>query len=76
MTHQSFKDEVRAWISARAGFPVSDTTQIFTERAIRSVHVPELILLMERLRGEPIDIDELKPGDFKDIGTLTTRFAP
>jgi hypothetical protein len=74
--NQNFKDEVRAWISTKAGFPVADGTQIFTERALRSVHVPELILLMERLRGEPIDVEDLKPADFRDIDTLVVKFGP
>jgi hypothetical protein len=73
---QNFKTEIRAWISGKAGFPVTDTTPIFEQRALLSVHVPELILLMERLRGEPIDVEDLRPSDFRDIATLASRFAP
>jgi hypothetical protein len=70
-----FRAELRAWISGKAGVQVTDQTQIFTERALRSVHVPELLLLMERLRGEPIDVEELRPADFRDIDTLVARFG-
>lgn len=73
---QTFKDEIKGWIATKAGFPVSDTTPIFEQRALRSVHVPELILLMEALRGRPIDVEELRPADFRDVDTLTRRFAP
>jgi len=40
------------------------------------VHLPELLLLLERLRGEPIDVEDLRPGDFRDIDTLVLRFGP
>jgi hypothetical protein len=30
---------------------------------------------MERLRGTPIDVEDLRPTDFRDIDTLATRFG-
>jgi hypothetical protein len=74
-SESEFRRELRAWISAKAGTPVTDATQIFAERTLRSVHVPELLLLMERLRGAPIDVEELRPADFRDIDTLVARFG-
>jgi hypothetical protein len=71
-----FRAELRAWMSGKAGVPVTDQTPIFAERLLRSVHIPELLLLMERLRGKPIDVDELRPGDFRDIDMLAARFWP
>jgi hypothetical protein len=70
-----FRAELRAWVRAKAGIEVTDQTQIFSERKLRSVHVPELLLLMERLRGVPIDVENLTPGDFRDIDTLVARFG-
>lgn len=71
---EKFRAELRAWVRAKAGADVCDQTQIFSERTLRSVHVPELLLLLERLRGAPIDVEDLRPGDFKDIDTLVARF--
>ena len=70
-----FRAELRAWVCAKTGVQVTDHTQIFAERTLRSVHIPELLLLMERLRGTPIDVEELRPTDFRDIDTLVTRFG-
>lgn len=75
LSDMEFRAELRAWIRAKAGVEVKDQTQIFAERALRSVHVPELLLLMERLRGEPIDIENLAPADFRDIDSLVARFG-
>src|ERR1700727_2756669 len=54
---------------------LTDSTPLFEERRLRSLHLPELLLLLERLRGEPIDVDDLRPGDFRDIDTLVSRFC-
>lgn len=72
---EEFRAELRAWVEAKAGVPVTDRQQIFSERTLRSVHIPELLLLMERLRGAPIDVEQLRPGDFRDIDTLVDRFG-
>lgn len=70
-----FRAELRAWVTEKSGVQVTDHSQIFAERTLRSVHIPELLLLMERLRGAPIDVEELRPTDFRDIDTLATRFG-
>ena len=72
---QEFRAELRAWVTAKAGVPVTDQQQIFSERTLRSVHIPELLLLMERLRGAPIDVETLRADDFRDIDTLGARFG-
>src|ERR1700722_8530144 len=54
---------------------LTDSTPLFEERRLRSLHLPELLLLLERLRGEPIDVGEPRPGDFRDIDTLVSRFC-
>jgi len=44
--------ELRSFVQLRArNLPVTDRTPLFAHRALRSVHVPELLLLLERLRG-------------------------
>ncbi|HEY2237963.1 MAG TPA: hypothetical protein VGI21_04190 [Streptosporangiaceae bacterium] len=69
---------LRAWILAKnddldAG-ALSDQTPLLTTRYLRSVHLPELILLLERVRGTPIDVEYLGAGDFRDIDTIVTGF--
>jgi hypothetical protein len=76
LSDSEFRLRLRTWISAKAGTEVTDQTRIFADRALRSVHVPELLLLMERLRGEPIDMEQLQSADFRDIDTLASRFGP
>jgi hypothetical protein len=75
LSEPDFRAQLRAWVSEKSGVQVTDHTKIFAERTLRSVHIPELLLLMERLRGAPIDIEELRPADFRDIDTLVTRFG-
>jgi hypothetical protein len=75
LSEPEFRAELRAWVSEKSGAKVTDHTQIFAERKLRSVHIPELLLLMERLRGAPIDVEDLRPTDFRDIDTLVTRFG-
>ncbi|RMI29443.1 hypothetical protein [Nocardia stercoris] len=75
----AIRAELRAWVLSKApdlpADELSDTTPLFERRYIRSIHVPELLLLLERLRGASIDIDDLRPTDFRDIDTLVTRFG-
>jgi hypothetical protein len=71
-----FRTALRAWVRAKTGADgLTDLTPLFEGRRLRSVHVPELLLLLERLRGAPIDVEGLRPGDFRDIDTLVRRFA-
>ncbi|MGH3466112.1 MAG: hypothetical protein ACRDQF_00035 [Thermocrispum sp.] len=70
--------ELRAWVTAKArNLPASgpaDDLPLFEGRYLTSLHVPELILLLERLRGHAIDVERLDAGDFADIRTITDRF--
>ena len=77
LSEDEFRTQLRGWVNGKAktDVPVSDQTKIFAERVLRSVHVPELLLLMERLRGEPIDIEDLRPADLRDIDSLVARFG-
>jgi hypothetical protein len=68
--------ELRSFVQLRArNLPVTDRTPLFAQRALRSVHVPELLLLLERLRGAPIDIERLQPGDLHSIDVMVERFG-
>ncbi|GAB7142829.1 hypothetical protein [Mycobacterium riyadhense] len=73
------REALRRWVLAKATglepVELTDQTPLFEERHVRSVHLPELLLLLERLRGAPIDVEDLRPGDFRDIDTLLRRFG-
>ena len=78
-TETEMRAALREWVLRKAsGLDaglLTDRTALFEQRYLRSVHVPELLLLLEGLRGKPIDVDELEPGHFRDIDTLVKRFA-
>ncbi|UGY91467.1 acyl carrier protein [Streptomyces gobiensis] len=79
---QKIRDGLRSWVRKKATDhhgpavgEITDFTPLFEERHLRSVHLPELLLLLERLCGSPIDVAELGPGDFRDIDTMVRRFG-
>jgi hypothetical protein len=74
------RSELRSFILEKAREPrqpqdLTDQTLLLADGWLRSAHLPELVLLMERLRGAQIDVENLKPGDFRDIDTLVSRFG-
>jgi hypothetical protein len=75
----TLREGLRSWVRTKAhGLDparLTDSTALFEERYVRSVHLPELLLLLERLSGTPIDVESLRPGDFRDIDTIVRRFG-
>jgi hypothetical protein len=73
-------DALREWVASKArDLPptgLTDDLPLLEGRYLTSLHVPELILLLERLRGQAIDVEQLRPGDFRDIATIAARFLP
>ncbi|MEO3786718.1 hypothetical protein ABGB12_25615 [Actinocorallia sp. B10E7] len=73
------RSELHAWVLDKAKEPhpgeLTGSSPLFSEGWLRSVHLPDLLLYMERLRGAPIDVEDLRPGDFRDIDTLVLRFG-
>ena len=55
---------------------LDDGTPLFDDRILTSLQVPELLLLIESLRGRDVDVLDLSPGDFQDIDTIVARFFP
>ena len=70
--------EVRSWVLRKVpqltDDALTETTPLLEARLITSLHVPDLLLLLEGLRREPIDLSALKPGDLKDLKTIYSRF--
>jgi hypothetical protein len=69
---------LRNWVTGKArDLPpggLTDDLPLLAGRHLTSLHIPELLLLLERLRGSAIDVDRLQPGDFRDIATIAVRF--
>lgn len=69
---------LRSWVAQKArdvpAGGLTDDLPLLAGRHLTSLHIPELLLLLERLRGRPIDADRLQPGDFRDIQTIAARF--
>ena len=53
---------------------LTGTTPLLQARHIRSLQIPELILFLEKLRDRPVDVLQLRAGDFADIDTICGRF--
>jgi|SRR5215469_3261112 len=70
---------LRAWILTKNDEAdpreLSDQTPLLVAGWLRSIHLPELILMLERWRGEPVDVTDLGPGDFRDVETIVSRFV-
>jgi hypothetical protein len=71
---------LREWVTGKAkGLPpqgLTDDLPLLEGRYLTSLHIPELILLLERLRGSAIDVERLAAGDFRDVRTIAERFLP
>jgi hypothetical protein len=75
-TETEIRAALRAFVQRHSrGVPITDQTPLFSQRVLRSVHLPELILILERLRGEPIDVEHLRQGDFDSIDAIVNRFV-
>jgi hypothetical protein len=70
--------QLREWVAGKArDLPpggLTDDLPLLAGRHLTSLHIPELLLLLERLRGRAIEADRLQPGDFADIRTIAARF--
>jgi len=69
---------LRSWVARKAkDLPpegLTDDLPLLEGRYLTSLHIPELILLLEALRGEAIDVERLQAGDFRDLRTIAARF--
>ncbi len=73
----ALRQRLRAFVletSDKAGVEVRDDTPLFEDGLLRSIHVMDLILLVEELSGRSVDVEHLRPGAFKDIDTIVSGF--
>ena len=77
-SEKKFREAVRQWIVSKSGKihleELKDDTPIIEQRIISSLQIMDLILLIEKLSGKPIDVDTLKPGVFKNVDVIVANF--
>lgn len=70
---------LRDFVLATTDKPVAvlhDDTALFEGGLLKSIHVMDLILLIEELSGASVDVEHLKPGAFRDVDTIVKGFFP
>jgi acyl carrier protein len=74
----SFRAQLRDWVvrtSIRiARDELKDDTPLLEHRIITSLQVMDLILFIESLSGRPVDVEQLRPGLFRDVDTICRHF--
>ena len=68
---------LRNWIAKTCSadvLPWNDATGLFDQGLLKSVQLPELILLIEELRETPVSLDELQPGTFRTVDAIVATF--
>ena len=77
-TEEEIRRSLRDWIAKTNGKvrpeDLSDQTPIIEQRIISSLQVMDLIFFLEQLSGRSIEVDDLKPGVFRDIDTIYQSF--
>ena len=77
-SEEEIRRSLREWIAETSGKirpeDLDDQTPIIERRVISSLQVMDLIFFLEQLSGLPIEIDDLRPGVFRDIDTIYKNF--
>lgn len=75
---EEIRQSLRDWIAKKNGKirpeNLNDQTPIIEQRIISSLQVMDLIFYLEQLSGNPIEVDDLKPGVFRDIDSIYRNF--
>jgi hypothetical protein len=79
MTLEQARAELRAWVVATSSGKIRleelrDDTPILEQRIISSLHVAELIVFVESLRGGPVDLTRLDGKSLRDIDSVCATF--
>ena len=72
------RDALRHWIAESNGRTsveaLADDTPLFRNGILKSVQVSDLILYIEELAERAVDVEQIKPGVFRDIDTIYRNF--
>lgn len=78
-TEAEFRQALRQWILQKNGKikveDLADDTAIIEQRIVTSLQLMDLILNLEKLTGNPIDVEQLKPGVFRSIDSIYKNFC-
>lgn len=75
-TEDEIRLSLRTWLSERGSedLQLQDDLPLIENRIITSLQVMDLILYIERLSGRRVEIEDLKPGSFRDINSIYSSF--
>jgi acyl carrier protein len=77
-TESEVRQTLRDWIVKKNGRIAArdlvDDTPIIERRIISSLQLTDLILTLEKMSGNPIDAEMLRPGAFRDINAIYRNF--
>lgn len=72
------REALRRWIAETSGKTsmeqLTDDTPLFRSGILKSVQVSDLIFFIEELTERPVDVEQIKPGVFRDIDTIYRSF--
>lgn len=78
LSEAEIKHALGAWVKKVSRKPeaasVTDETPLIESRLITSLQIMELILEIERLKGQPFELRNLKPGVFNTINSIYATF--
>jgi acyl carrier protein len=77
-TEHHIRDALRQWIadtsSKTSVKDLADDTPLFRNGILKSVQVTDLILYIEELAERSVEVEQIKPGVFRDIDTIYRSF--
>jgi acyl carrier protein len=77
VSESEVRRQLRDWIVDRAKEKpesLSDDTPIMENGILSSLDVVELILFIERIRGDEVDTDALEPDSIRDVNAIYQTF--
>ena len=77
-TESDVREALRQWVASVSGNAcvedLTDDTPLFRHGMLKSVQISDLILYIEELARRAVDVEQIKPGVFRDIDTIYSNF--
>ncbi len=77
MSESEIRSQLRDWIVTRAKEKpdeMADDTPILERGILSSLDVVELILFIERIKGDEVDVDKIQPEAIRDVDSIYQAF--